>query len=230
MFLLLLKALHFTLVEYNDDLALFNSVVQFLHMSHRLQWHQGWLDLETCPWELECRLIPELSGLCILHVRIGSLTDPSINPQVMQVIYLYLTISWCNLFGLAFTHFKSQHAPSHHIYVSSTAILHAWENAATLDGHMTHACMWSCTCHGPSNFLWTVIIISTLFFILVFLFVLVCTTATSVLLTLCLLHFCTYESVWLFWITKWKVSVAQLVLWKQNLVQRQCMEIRKPEI
>ena len=95
MFLLLLKAFHFTLVEHNDDLALFNSVVQFLHMSHRMQWLQGWLDLETCPWELECRLIPELSGLCILHVRIGSLTDPSINVQVMQVIYLYLTISWC---------------------------------------------------------------------------------------------------------------------------------------
>ena len=85
-----LEIFRFALVGHDDDLALFGAVVQLLRARPRLRR----LDLGTCPWELVRGLIPELTGLCVLGVRIASLTGPSVDafvrglPQEMQAIHL----------------------------------------------------------------------------------------------------------------------------------------------
>jgi hypothetical protein len=95
MFLPHLEAFRFALVGHDDDLALFNSVVQFLRTRPRLRR----LDLGTCPWELVRGLIPELTGLRVLRVRIASLTNHSVDalvrglPQEMQAIHVACSVS-----------------------------------------------------------------------------------------------------------------------------------------
>ena len=72
-----------------------NSVVQFLRARPRLRR----LDLGTCPWELVRGLIPELTGLRVLRVRIASLTNYSVDalvrglPQEMQAIHVACSVS-----------------------------------------------------------------------------------------------------------------------------------------
>lgn len=95
MFLPHLEAFRFALVGHDDDLALFNSVVQFLRARPRLRR----LDLGTCPWELVRGLISELTGLRVLRVRIASLTNHSVDalvrglPQEMQAIHVACSVS-----------------------------------------------------------------------------------------------------------------------------------------
>ena len=95
MFLPHLEAFRFALVGNDGDLALFNSVVQFLRARPRLRR----LDLGTCPWELVRELIPELTGLRVLRVRIASLTNRSVDalvrglPQEMQAIHVACSVS-----------------------------------------------------------------------------------------------------------------------------------------
>jgi hypothetical protein len=95
MFLPHLEAFRFALVGHDDDLALFSAVVQLLRARPRLRR----LDLGTCPWELVRGLIPELTGLRVLRVRIASLTNPSVDalvrglPQEMQAIHLACSVS-----------------------------------------------------------------------------------------------------------------------------------------
>ncbi len=90
-----LEAFRFALVGHDDDLALFRAVVQFL----RARPHLRRLDLGTCPWELVRGLIPELTGLRVLRVRIASLTNHSVDelvrglPQEMQAIHLACSVS-----------------------------------------------------------------------------------------------------------------------------------------
>jgi hypothetical protein len=92
MFLPHFEAFRGALVGNDDDLALFNSVVKFLRARPRLCQ----LDLGTCPWEL---VIPELTGLRVLRVRIASLTNHSVDalvrgsPQEMQVIHVGSSVS-----------------------------------------------------------------------------------------------------------------------------------------
>ena len=95
MFLPHLEAFRFALVGHDDDLALFNSVVQFLRARPLLRR----LDLGTCPWELVRGLLPELTGLRVLRVRIASLTNHSVDalvrglPQEMQAIHVACSVS-----------------------------------------------------------------------------------------------------------------------------------------
>ena len=90
-----LEAFRFALVGHDDDLALFGAVVQFLRARPRLRR----LDLGTCPWELVRGLLPELTGLRVLRVRIASLTSLSVDalvrglPQEMQAIHLACSVS-----------------------------------------------------------------------------------------------------------------------------------------
>jgi hypothetical protein len=90
-----LEAFRFALVGHDDDLALFRAVVQFLRARPRLRR----LDLGTCPWELVRGLIPELTGLRTLRVRIASLTSSSVDalvgglPREMQAIHLACSVS-----------------------------------------------------------------------------------------------------------------------------------------
>jgi hypothetical protein len=95
MFLPHLEAFRFALVGHDDDLSLFGAVVQLLRARPRLRR----LDLGTCPWELVRGLIPELTGLRVLRVRIASLTSLSVDalvrglPQEMQAIHLACSVS-----------------------------------------------------------------------------------------------------------------------------------------
>ncbi|KAH9029242.1 hypothetical protein EDB85DRAFT_2091001 [Lactarius pseudohatsudake] len=85
-----LKAFRFALVGHDDDDLLFGAIVQFL----RARPHLRRLDLGTCPWELVRGLIPELTGLRALRVRIASLTNIAVDalvrglPSEMQAIHL----------------------------------------------------------------------------------------------------------------------------------------------
>jgi hypothetical protein len=90
-----LEIFRFSLVGHDDDLALFGAVVQFLRARPRL--HR--LDLGTCPWELVRGLLPELTGLRVLRVRIPSLTTLAIDslvrglPREMRAIHLACAVS-----------------------------------------------------------------------------------------------------------------------------------------
>jgi hypothetical protein len=90
-----LEAFRFALVGQGDDTALFSAVVQFLRARPRLRR----LDLGNCPWDLVRGLIPELTGLRALRVRITSLTGASVDalvhalPQEMQAIHLACSAS-----------------------------------------------------------------------------------------------------------------------------------------
>lgn len=90
-----LEAFRFALVGHDDDLALFIAVVQFLRARPRLRR----LDLGSCPWELVRGLIPELTGLRVLRVRIANLNGPSVDslvrelPHEMQAIHLACSVS-----------------------------------------------------------------------------------------------------------------------------------------
>ncbi|KAI9435553.1 hypothetical protein H4582DRAFT_2059465 [Lactarius indigo] len=85
-----LEAFRFALVGHDDDLPLFGAVVQFLRARPSLRR----LDLGMCPWELVRGLLPELTGLRALRVRIASLTSIAIDalvrglPSEMQAIHL----------------------------------------------------------------------------------------------------------------------------------------------
>ncbi|KAH8993141.1 hypothetical protein EDB92DRAFT_1855074 [Lactarius akahatsu] len=85
-----LEAFRFALVGHDDDDPLFGAVVQFL----RARPHLRRLDLGMCPWELVRGLIPELTGLRALRVRIASLTSIAVDalvrglPSDMQAIHL----------------------------------------------------------------------------------------------------------------------------------------------
>ena len=90
-----LEVFRFALVGHDDDLALFGAVVQFLRARPRLRR----LDLGTCPWELVRGLLPELTGLRVLRVRIASLTNLALGalvralPREMLAIHLACTVS-----------------------------------------------------------------------------------------------------------------------------------------
>ena len=85
-----LEAFRFALVGHDDDLPLFGAVVQFLRARPRLRR----LDLGMCPWELVRGLLPELTGLRAVRVRITSLTSLAVDalvrglPNEMQAIHL----------------------------------------------------------------------------------------------------------------------------------------------
>ena len=95
MFLPHLEAFRFALVGHDNDHALFGAIIELLRARPRLRR----LDLGTCPWELVRGLIPELTGLRVLRVRIASLTSLSVGalvrglPQEMQGIHLACSVS-----------------------------------------------------------------------------------------------------------------------------------------
>lgn len=90
-----LESFRFIMVGHDDDLALFTSVVQFLRQRTKLRR----LDLGNCPWELVQVLLPELTRLRVLRVRIANVNESAINtlvnslPVEMVAIHLSSAIS-----------------------------------------------------------------------------------------------------------------------------------------
>lgn len=76
-----LEAFRFVLVGHDDNLALFQSVMQFLRGRKVLRR----LDLGGCSWELMLGVLPELTGLRVLRVRIANLTSKSVEGLVQSI-------------------------------------------------------------------------------------------------------------------------------------------------
>lgn len=104
-----LEAFRFALVGHDDDLLLFSAVLQFLRGRTRLRR----LDLGVCPWELVRGLLPELTGLRALRVRIASLTSLAVDtlvrglPSEMEAIHLSCVQSDRLMVRLSFRLFSS---------------------------------------------------------------------------------------------------------------------------
>ena len=73
-----LEAFRFVLVGHDDDRALFESVIRFVKDRPRLRR----LDLGNCPWDLLQGVLPTLTGLAVLRVRIANLTDGAVERLV----------------------------------------------------------------------------------------------------------------------------------------------------
>ncbi|KAF5314321.1 hypothetical protein D9619_011922 [Psilocybe cf. subviscida] len=106
-----LESFRFVLVGHDDDHQLYNSVIRFLRQRKSLRR----LDLGSCPWDLVLSLLPELSGLRVLGVRIANLTQAAVTaltksiPEEMLAITLSTVISEkpLNEYARSFTRFSS---------------------------------------------------------------------------------------------------------------------------
>lgn len=76
-----LEAFRFVLVGHDDELPLFQAVTQFLRQRKKLRR----LDLGTCPWELVLSILPDLTNLRVLGVRIANATEQAIKSLVSSV-------------------------------------------------------------------------------------------------------------------------------------------------
>lgn len=76
-----LEAFRFVLVGHDDDVTLFQSVVQFLCRRPRLRR----LDLGNCPWDLVQTVLPDLKNLRVLRVRIAKLTELTLAKLVSSI-------------------------------------------------------------------------------------------------------------------------------------------------
>ena len=90
-----LEEFRFVMVGHDDELALFQSVAQFLRQRPRLRR----LDLGSCPWDLVHGVLPDLSGLRVLRVRIANLNENNLRellksvPREMQALHLECAVS-----------------------------------------------------------------------------------------------------------------------------------------
>ena len=86
-----LDSFRFIMVGHDDDVSLFTSVVQFLRQRTKLRR----LDLGNCPWELVQGVLPELSQMRVLRVRIANVNDESIRTLVdalpVEMIAIHLS-------------------------------------------------------------------------------------------------------------------------------------------
>jgi hypothetical protein len=65
-----LEAFRFVLVGHDDNPGLYQAVTMFLRNRRKLRR----LDLGSCPWDLAHAIIPKLTGLRVLGVKIANLT------------------------------------------------------------------------------------------------------------------------------------------------------------
>ena len=90
-----LEEFRFVMVGHDDDVGLFQAVTQFLRQRPRLRR----LDLGSCPWDLVHGVLPDLSGLRVLRVRIANLTEASLRalltsvPTTMAALHLETAVS-----------------------------------------------------------------------------------------------------------------------------------------
>ncbi|RPD77281.1 hypothetical protein L226DRAFT_533277 [Lentinus tigrinus ALCF2SS1-7] len=90
-----LEEFRFVMVGHDDELALFQSVAQFLRQRPKLRR----LDLGSCPWDLVHGVLPDLAGLRVLRVRIANLNESNLGallkavPREMQALHLECAVS-----------------------------------------------------------------------------------------------------------------------------------------
>lgn len=88
-----LEAFRFILVGHDDELALYQSVTQFLRGRQRLRR----LDLGNCPWELVSSVLPELSGLRALGVRIQNMNQTALMALTKSIPEEMAAVSLCTV-------------------------------------------------------------------------------------------------------------------------------------
>ncbi|KAI0041668.1 hypothetical protein FA95DRAFT_1565151 [Auriscalpium vulgare] len=110
-FLPCLEVFRLALVGHDDDIALYEAVVVFLRRRYMLRR----LDLGGCPYELVLGVLPELTGLRVLRVKISNVTEKAIDalartiPREMVAVHLS-TVAWdkpLHEYALAFGRFTS---------------------------------------------------------------------------------------------------------------------------
>ena len=69
-----LEAFRCVLVGHDDDLPLFQNIVQFLRCRPKLRR----LDLGDCPWDLVQSVLPDLRSLGVFRVRIANLNEQAL--------------------------------------------------------------------------------------------------------------------------------------------------------
>ncbi|KAF6750433.1 hypothetical protein DFP72DRAFT_911157 [Ephemerocybe angulata] len=90
-----LEAFRFVLVGHDDHPALYQAVTMFLRNRKKLRR----LDLGSCPWDLTHAILPNLTALRVLGVRIANLTAQEVAslvaaiPQQMVAIHLSTEVS-----------------------------------------------------------------------------------------------------------------------------------------
>jgi hypothetical protein len=100
-----LEAFRFVLVGHDDELGLFQSVVQFLRRRKRLRR----LDLGNCPWDLVLGVLPDLTNLRALRARVSKVTQGTFNllvkatPNEMVAIHLATAVSELPLVSVSST-------------------------------------------------------------------------------------------------------------------------------
>ncbi|KAJ6626001.1 hypothetical protein B0H10DRAFT_1999879 [Mycena sp. CBHHK59/15] len=76
-----LEAFRFVLVGHDDQADLYRAVTQFLRHRRRLRR----LDLGNCPWEMVLGVLPDLTALRVLGVRIANLTAHALDALVHAI-------------------------------------------------------------------------------------------------------------------------------------------------
>ncbi|THH26388.1 hypothetical protein EUX98_g7801 [Antrodiella citrinella] len=90
-----LEVFRFVMVGHDDDLTLFQSVANFLRDRPKLRR----LDVGNCPWELVLSVLPGLTSLRVLRVRIANLNQIALStlvktlPVEMAAIHLAMVVS-----------------------------------------------------------------------------------------------------------------------------------------
>ncbi|CAK5271213.1 unnamed protein product, partial [Mycena citricolor] len=90
-----LEAFRFVVVGHDDQVTLYRAVAQFLRRRTRLRR----LDLGSCPWDMALNLLPGLSALRVLGVRIANLTASAVTglvnaiPLSMVALHLSAVVS-----------------------------------------------------------------------------------------------------------------------------------------
>ena len=86
-----LESFRFLVMDHDDDISLYQAVVQFVGQRRRLRR----LDLGRCPWELVAIVLPELDGLRVVRVRIGRVVEGVVDALTKALSERLLALHLC---------------------------------------------------------------------------------------------------------------------------------------
>ena len=90
-FLPYLESFRFLIMDHDDDMSLYQTVVKFVGQRKRLRR----LDLGRCPWELVAMVLPELNGLRAVRVRIGRVVESVVDALTKALNKRLLALHLC---------------------------------------------------------------------------------------------------------------------------------------
>jgi hypothetical protein len=90
-FLPCLESFRFLVMDHDDNIPLYQAVMQFVGQRKRLRR----LDLGRCPWELVAMVLPELEGLRAVRVRIGRVVESVVDALTKALSEHVLALHLC---------------------------------------------------------------------------------------------------------------------------------------